>query len=114
MKGESMSVDQISEELEQIDRKINHAVQSTEGDLKASPILRAVVKELHEKSMKALKALDNGDEESIHEHVIELEEAADCAKVAAQTDINISNSTREIVLEAHEALCEFKSHLLQS
>jgi hypothetical protein len=114
MKGTMLSVDELLVKLKEIDLKISNACQGAEGDLKSSPILKALTNELQEKSQKTLSAMENGDEESIHEHIIELEEAADCAKVGAQADLNISNSTRQIIFDAHAALCHLKAQLLRS
>ena len=43
--------------------------------------------------------------------VIELEQAGDSAKVAAEADPGASRATRESVLEAHLAICIAKSKL---
>jgi hypothetical protein len=112
MKVNTITVDEISEKLSNVDKEINHAIQAVEGDMRASPVLRAIVEEFQEKSKKTLSSLGNGDEESISEHIIELEEAGDCAKKAALADVGLSQSTRSIVLKAHDIICDLKSQIL--
>jgi hypothetical protein len=113
MRGEITALNKVSAQLIEIDLMVNQAMTSAEDDSKASPILRAIVRELQEKSKKTISALDQADGESIYEHIVELEEAADCAKVAAQTDQGVSNETRRVILEAHDALSLFKAQLLE-
>ena len=68
-------------------------------------MLTAVVSEFAKKAEKAAGA---GDERAA---VIELEQAGDSAKVAAEADTGLSDSTRDAVLEAHLAICIAKSKL---
>jgi hypothetical protein len=57
---------------------------------------------------KAEKATGAEDERAA---VIELEQAGDSAKVAAEADTGVSDATRNAVLEAHLAICTAKSKL---
>lgn len=68
-------------------------------------MLVAVMNEFAE---KADKATASGDERAA---VIELEQAGDSAKAAAEADVNLSPAAREAVLEAHLAICVAKSKL---
>jgi hypothetical protein len=69
------------------------------------PVLIAVVGEFAAKAKKAARAEDK------RVAVIELEQAGDSAKVAAEADANLSDTTREAILEAHLAICIAKSKL---
>ncbi len=57
---------------------------------------------------KAEKATAAEDERTA---VIELEQAGDSAKVAAEADAGVSESARQAVLDAHLAICIAKSKL---
>lgn len=57
---------------------------------------------------KAEKAAGSDDERAA---VIELEQAGDSAKVAAEADPAVSDATRQAVLDAHLAICIAKSKL---
>lgn len=75
------------------------------GDGGASPVLVAVVNEF---AKKAAKAASSADERTA---VIELEQAGDSAKAAAEADAGLSAPARELVLDAHLAICIAKSKL---
>ena len=68
-------------------------------------MLVAVVNEF---AKKAAKAAASHDERVA---VIELEQAGDSAKVAAEADTGVSDATRDAVLQAHLAICIAKSKL---
>ena len=68
-------------------------------------MLVAVVSEF---AKKAEKAAAEDDERRA---VIELEQAGDSAKVAAEADTGASEATREAVLDAHLAICITKAKL---
>ena len=44
-----------------------------------------------------------------HDFVVELEQAGDSAKVAAEADAGLSGDARESVLAAHLAICMLKA-----
>jgi len=85
--------------------KIDRALESVRSDREASPVLIAVVGEF---ANKAEKAAGLDDERAA---IIELEQAGDSAKVAAEADTAVSDATREAVLDAHLAICIAKSKL---
>ena len=85
--------------------KIDRALESVRSDREASPVLIAVVGEF---ANKAQKAAGSDDERAA---IIELEQAGDSAKVAAEADKAVSDATREAVLDAHLAICIAKSKL---
>ena len=63
---------------------------------------------VNEFAKKADKAVDSGDERIA---VIELEQAGDSAKAAAEADSGLSPAARDAVLEAHLAICVAKGKL---
>lgn len=101
----------IPEDFDQIDRQVGQAMAAVETDTGASPVLYAVVKEFRRKSLKALNALEDADNQAVIEHVIEVEQAADSAKYAAEADEGLSEETRKAILDAHMSTCILKSWL---
>ena len=95
----------IAERLERAKVKIDGAREAVRADEGASPVLVAVVEEF---AKKAAKAATLGDE---REAVIELEQAGDSAKAAAEADTGLSDAAREAVLDAHLSICVAKSKL---
>ncbi len=94
-----------AERLQAARAKIESARDAVEGDKGASPVLLAVVKEF---AHKADKAAAYSDERVA---VIELEQAGDSAKAAAEADTGVAPAAREAVLEAHLAICVAKAKL---
>ena len=101
----------ITARLSDIEEQIDETAGQLENDSGASPALKAVFEELHRKTREARDTLKDADESTIREHVIEVEQAADSAKYAAEADETISSTTRDAVLGVHDALCELKSEL---
>jgi hypothetical protein len=95
----------MAERLHAVRAKVNRARDDVEGDQGASPVLVAVVNEF---AAKADKAVASSDERVA---VIELEQAGDSAKAAAEADSGVSAAAREAVLEAHLAICVAKAKL---
>jgi hypothetical protein len=95
----------IAERLEAARVKIDRARVAVERDEGASPVLVAVVNEFAKKADKAAESLDE------RVAVIELEQAGDSAKAAAEADPGVSRATREAVLEAHLVICIAKGKL---
>jgi len=95
----------IAERLREVRSKIDTASDAVRADQGASPVLTAVVSEFAKKAEKAAGAEDERGA------VIELEQAGDSAKVAAEADTGVSDATRNAVLEAHLAICIAKSKL---
>ncbi len=91
--------------LGEVRTKIDHALESVRADREASPVLIAVVGEF---ATKAEKAAGFDDERAA---IIELEQAGDSAKVAAEADTAVSDATRQAILDAHLAICIAKSKL---
>ena len=95
----------VAEQLREVRAKIDDAVGVVQGDQGASPVLLAVMGEFATKAEKATKQEDE------RAAVIELEQAGDSAKVAAEADAGVSDATRQAVLDAHLAICIAKSKL---
>ena len=91
---------------EVVDR-INDAAREVEADNGASPVLVAVVREFQAKLAKAERNADEGVPP--HDSVMELEQAGDSAKAAAEADPGVSGGARESVLAAHLAICKLKA-----
>ncbi len=68
-------------------------------------MLVAVVNEFANKAAKAAAASDE------REAVIELEQAGDSAKAAAEADPTVSETARQALLDAHLAICIAKAKL---
>ncbi len=95
----------MAERLQAAQIKINIARDAVREDDGASPVLAAVVDEFAKKGEKAAQLPDE------RVAVIELEQAGDSAKVAAEADPGVSPASRDAVLEAHLAICIAKSKL---
>ncbi len=97
------------ERLAIIDNEISHAVKAVETDAGSSPVLDAVVKEFKNKSNKTLDSLNTADAWGIREAIVELEQAADSAKVAVEADAGATERARKAVLDAHMSICIVKN-----
>jgi hypothetical protein len=98
-------------DLREVQGKATQALHDTEADGGASPVLAAVVREF---SNKAAKAMDLVDSDREWEAVIELEQAGDSAKAAAEADTGAAEPTKASVLDAHLAICMLKAGYRQS
>jgi hypothetical protein len=101
----------ITQQLSDIEEQIDGLMETIKGDDGASSALRAVINELHSKAREARDEVRGADERSIRDHVIEVEQAADSAKKAAEADGQISDATRRAVLDAHSKLSALKKAL---
>jgi hypothetical protein len=94
-----------AEQLRDAREKTDNALASVRADQGASPVLIAVVNEFAKKAGKATRA------EDARMAVIELEQAGDSAKAAAEADTGVADTARQAVLDAHLAICVAKSKL---
>ena len=101
-------MDELADRLTDVRSKIDRALTATEADGSASPVLLAVVREFQAKAVKAGAA---PEEAAAREGVIELEQAGDSAKAAAEADSGVSQATRQAVLDAHLAICMLKAKM---
>ena len=97
-----------TERFAEVDGKITKALEAVDGDTGASPVLAAVVQEFHRKAAKARGALE-GEDSAAREAIVELEQAGDSAKYAAEADTGIEVGTRQAVEDAHLAICVLKA-----
>ena len=104
-------MESIEERLQLIQRHVENAISATEADASASPVLKAVVGELKRKQAKAL-AVKGAAGQALREAVIEVEQAADSAKAAADADPQASAATKRAVEDAHMAFCMRKNDVL--
>jgi hypothetical protein len=101
-----MEPETLSERIDLVRRHVGRAAAITAGDAGASPVLVAVVEELARKADKAVSLL--ADPARSREAVVELEQAADSARVAARADTGAAEATREAIVVAHDAVCVLK------
>jgi hypothetical protein len=101
----------LSVELQQIRDQADEAVRVTDADAGASPVLAAVVRELAAKSGKAVELAGSSRE---WEAVVEVEQAADSARVAARADRGAAEGTTASVEAAHLAICMLKANVAPS
>src|SRR5436190_9116735 len=94
-----------AEQLRDAREKTDSALACVRADQGASPVLIAVVSEFAKKAEKATRSEDE------RMAVIELEQAGDSAKAAAEADAGVADATRQAVLDAHLAICVAKSKL---
>ena len=87
--------------------KVTDAGRRVQADGGASPVLVAVVREFEAKLAKAEKRAADGVPG--RDSVLELEQAGDSAKAAAEADTGLSGEARESVLAAHLAICKLKA-----
>jgi len=93
--------------FDEVVAKITDAASQVEADRNASPVLVAVVREFQTKLVKAQSQVTDG--KPGHDSVMELEQAGDSAKAAAEADSGLSSDARESVLAAHLAICQLKA-----
>jgi hypothetical protein len=93
--------------FDEVVEKIGDAAREVEADRGASPVLVAVVREFQAKLAKAEKHATDGV--PARDSILELEQAGDSAKSAAEADAGLSSATRESVLAAHLAICQLKA-----
>lgn len=101
----------VAEVLETLDEHVGRAVRAVEADGDASPVLAGVVQEFHRKLAKSRQLIDGaGDDRLIvREAIVELEQAADSAKMAALADPGVSDGARDAVIAAHDIICDYKA-----
>jgi len=103
-------MDNVEDRLADVSGKIGSAVSAVGADSGASPVLVAVVGEFEAKAAKASKLATTGAQ-AAHDAVVELEQAGDSAKAAAEADAGAGEATRQAVLDAHLSICMLKAKL---
>ena len=99
----------LREQLDDVVGKIGTAYREVGADDGASPVLVAVVREFEAKATKARAALVG--EDAAREAIVELEQAGDSAKAAAEADPALGGPARQAVLDAHLAICMLKASM---
>jgi Zn-dependent protease with chaperone function len=100
----------VVDRLAEVSGKVATAVAAVGADSAASPVLAAVVREFETKASKASRAAAKGPQ-GARDAVVELEQAGDSAKAAAEADPDASEATRTAVLDAHLSICMLKAKL---
>jgi hypothetical protein len=103
-------MDNVEDRLADVSGKIATAVTAVDADPAASPVLAAVVHEFEAKAVKAGAQAATGSR-AARDAVVELEQAGDSAKAAAEADAGANDATRKAVLDAHLSICILKSKL---
>lgn len=94
--------------LGEVKVKTAEALRLCESDADASVVLVAVVREFDTKADKANRQAANG---SARDAVIELEQAGDSAKAAAEADPGLGEAPLQAVQDAHLAICILKTEV---
>jgi hypothetical protein len=102
-------LDTRTEVCSQLDLRLSAAEVAIAADSGASPVLAAVVAEFRRKLVKARPAVEGGAGTTHREAVVELEQAADSAKMAALADPGAAPDTLRAVVSAHDTICWFKA-----
>src|SRR3954451_21110525 len=92
--------------LGEVKTKTAEALRATETDSAASVVTVAVAREFDKKADKANRQPEGNG--SARDSVIELEQAGDSAKAAAEADPNLSPAALQAVEDAHLAICILK------
>jgi hypothetical protein len=95
--------------LGEVKARTTDALRAAEADSGASVVLVAVVREFDSKADKA--GMHSETAAASRDSVIELEQAGDSAKAAAEADPGITDATRQAVLDAHLAICILKTEV---
>ena len=99
----------LRDQLDEVVGKIGTAYREVGADDGASPVLVAVVREFEAKATKARAALVG--EDAAREAIVELEQAGDSAKAAAEADPALGGPALHAVLDAHLAICMLKASM---
>ena len=98
----------LADKLALIGRHIERATAALGSDSGASPVSRAVLGEFQRKHKKAADGLAGATETGARELVVELEQAGDSAKVAADADTGATADSKKAVEVAHNSICVLK------
>ncbi len=99
----------VGSRLDEVKAKTADALRAAEADSGASVVLVAVVREFDSKADKSGRNRDT--DSAARDSVIELEQAGDSAKAAAEADAGAAEATRQAVLDAHLAICILKTEV---
>ena len=97
----------LADQLALIRRHLERA--TTALTTSGSPVARAVFGEFMRKLEKAAAAMPSANAQTSRELIVEVEQAGDSAKVAADADTTMSADARKLVEVAHNAICVLKA-----
>lgn len=97
----------LTDQLALIHRHLDRATAAVATS--GSPVARAVLGEFARKLDKAAAAMPGASAEAKRELIVEVEQAGDSAKVAADADTTMSADARKLVEIAHNAICVLKA-----
>jgi hypothetical protein len=103
-----LAMSDLKTRLDDVKTKTADALRASETDQGASVVLVAVVREF---DTKADKANGQADADAARDSVIELEQAGDSAKAAAEADSGLGQAALQAVLDAHLAICILKTEI---
>jgi hypothetical protein len=103
-----LAMSDLKTRLDDVKTKTADALRASETDQGASVVLVAVVREF---DTKADKANGQADADAARDSVIELEQAGDSAKAAAEADSGLGQTALQAVLDAHLAICILKTEI---
>jgi hypothetical protein len=95
--------------LGEVKQRTSEALRAAEADAGASVVLVAVVREFDSKADKSTAHADT--DAAARDSVIELEQAGDSAKAAAEADPGAAEATKQAVQDAHLAICILKTEV---
>ncbi len=104
-----MTVTDVLTRLGDVKAKTSSALSAAEADPGASVVLVAVVREFDTKADKATQHSDS--DSAARDSVLELEQAGDSAKAAAEADPGAAEATTQAVQDAHLAICILKTEV---
>ena len=102
-------MESVESKLAVIGRHAERAAAAVREDRGASPVLAAVVDEFAAKARKCNAAYASADAGLQREMIVEVEQAGDSAKAAAEADPGISNETKHLIVLAHDSFCLLKA-----
>jgi hypothetical protein len=105
-----LAMSDLKTRLDDVKTKTADALRASETDQGASVVLVAVVREFDTKADKANGQAD-ADADAARDSVIELEQAGDSAKAAAEADSGLGQAALQAVLDAHLAICILKTEI---
>jgi hypothetical protein len=107
-------MDSILGQLHVVELHVRRAISIAQGDRGGSPVLVAVLEELERVLDKARAMLAESPSPAVaRECVVEIEQAADSANVAAKADPDASDHTRIAVDLAHASIALIKKEGLR-
>ena len=102
----------LREQLDEVVGKIGTAYLEVGADHGASPVLVAVVREFEAEAEAATaRTAVVAEDAGAREAIVELEQAGDSAKAAAEADPALGGPALHAVLDAHLAICMLKASM---